>query len=141
MLSLQNIMPYTFQIQHDLHENSAYILHQHLWIPLIYYFNICKYSGACYNKCYNERMLQPTVFINKIRMLQRTWRNTIGQDIMRVRTCRAIPLWLERQSSSLLSFVRFSYQFSSVIRESLFIVFTKERLFILFKFTCTMYKS
>jgi hypothetical protein len=27
------------------------------------------------------------------------------------------------------------------IRESLFIVFTKERLFMLFKFTCTVYKS
>ena len=29
---------------------------------------------GCYNehRCYNERMLQRTVFINKIRMLQRT---------------------------------------------------------------------
>jgi len=27
------------------------------------------------------------------------------------------------------------------IRESLFIVFTKERMFILFKFTCAVYKS
>ena len=70
---------------------------------------------------YNERMLQRTVFINKIRMLQRTQtlqrtrRNTIGRRSTRVRmTCRAFPLWLERQSSSLLSFVRFSHQFSSV---------------------------
>jgi len=70
------------------------------------------YSGVCYN----ERILQRTVFINKIRMLQRTRRNTTGRRSTRVRmTCRAFPLWLERQSSSLLSFVRFSYQFSSVI--------------------------
>jgi len=77
----------------------------------------------CYNeRVYNERMLQRTVFIDKIRMLQRTqmlqrkWRNTIGRRSTRVRmTCRALPLWSERQSSSLLSFVRFSYQFSSVI--------------------------
>ena len=71
---------------------------------------------------YNERMLQGTVFINKIRMLQRTQmlqrkrRNTIGRGTTRVRmTCRALPLWLERQSSSLLSSVRCSYQFSWVI--------------------------
>jgi hypothetical protein len=62
------------------------------------------------------RMLQRTVFINKIRMLQRTQRNTIGRRSKRLRmTCRAFPLWLERQSSTLLSFVRFSYQFGAVI--------------------------
>jgi hypothetical protein len=68
------------------------------------------------------RMLQRTVFINKIRMLQRiqmlqrTRRNVIGRRSTRVRMmCRAFPLWLERQSSSLLLFVRFCYQFSSVI--------------------------
>jgi hypothetical protein len=86
------------------------------WIKL---WNNCisaKYSGVCYN----DRMLQRTVFINKIRvlkrtqMLQRTRRNTIGRRSMRVRTSQAFPLWLERQSS-LLSFVSFSYQFSSVI--------------------------
>ena len=80
-------------------------------------------SGVCYNEqCYNERMLQRTVFMNKMRMLQRkqmlqrTRRNTIGRRSTRVpMTSGAFPLWLERQSSSLLSFVRFSYQFSSVI--------------------------
>ena len=47
----------------------------------------------------------------------RTQTNTIGRRSTRVRvTCRVFPLRLERQSSSLLSFVRFSYQFSSVIR-------------------------
>jgi hypothetical protein len=72
---------------------------------------------ATTNECYNER-----VFINKIwmlqrtQMLQRTRRNTIGRRSTRVRmTCLAFPLWLERQSPSLLSSVRFSYQFSSVI--------------------------
>jgi len=61
---------------------------------------------------------QRTVFINKIRKLQRTqklqrtWRNTIGRRSTRVRmTCRAFPFWLERQTSSMLSFVKFSYQF------------------------------
>jgi hypothetical protein len=45
-----------------------------------------------------------------------TRRNTTSRRITRVRiTCRAFPLWLERQSPYLLSFVRFSYQFSSVI--------------------------
>jgi len=63
-------------------------------------------------------MLQRTDFINKIRMLQRTQmlqrtrRNSIGRRITRVRmTCRDLALWLEHQSSSFLSFVRFSYQF------------------------------
>jgi hypothetical protein len=89
----------------------------------------------CYNVQFYQksRMLQRTQmlqrknattysFINKIRVIQRTrmqqrtQRNTIGRRSTRVRmTCRAFPLWLERQSSSLLSFVWFSYQFSSVI--------------------------
>ena len=67
-------------------------------------------------------MLQRKVFINKIRILQRTKtlqrtrKNVIGGRSTRVRMkYRAFPLWLERQSSFLLSFVRFSYQFSSVI--------------------------
>jgi len=55
------------------------------------------------------------VFISKIRMLQRTRMNTIGRRRRRVRmTCRAFPIWLEHLSSSFLSFVRFSDQFSSV---------------------------
>jgi hypothetical protein len=60
-------------------------------------------------------------------MLQRTRRNTIGRRNTRVRmTCRAFPLRLERQSSSLLSFVRFSYQFSPVI-----CAFSSENIFFL----------
>jgi len=73
-------------------------------------------KNAAKNECYVQRMLQRTVCINKIRMLQRTRRNNIGRRSTRVRmTCRSFPLRLERQSSSLLSFVSFSYQFSSVI--------------------------
>jgi hypothetical protein len=85
-------------------------------------YNERAYSERCYKeRCYNERILQRkmllrTVFINQITMLQRTRKNTIGRRSTRVpMPCRAFPPWLERQSSSLLSFVRFSYQFSSVI--------------------------
>ena len=61
--------------------------------------------------CYNERMLRRKVFVNKMRMLQRTRRNTIGRRSTRVRmTCSII-------------------------------IFTKERLFMLFKFPFTVYKS
>jgi len=84
---------------------------------LEYINNFCKillskYSGVCYN----ERILQQTVFINKIRMLQQMQRNITGQCSTCVcMKCQTFPLWLEQQSSSLLSFVRFSYQCSSVI--------------------------
>ena len=82
-----------------------------------------KYSVVCYNeRCYNERMLRRTIFINKIRMLQRTemlqrtWRNTIGRRSTLVRTTyRNFQLRLERKPSSLLSFVRFIYKFRSAI--------------------------
>jgi hypothetical protein len=64
-----------------------------------------QYSGICYS----DRMLQRTVFISNIRMLQRARRNTIGRRSTRLRmTCRAFPIGLQRQLSSLLSFVRFS---------------------------------
>jgi hypothetical protein len=62
------------------------------------------------------KMLQQTAFINKIRMLHQMWRNTISRCSMRMRMkCRASLLWLEHLLSFLLSFVTFSYQFSSVI--------------------------
>jgi len=80
-------------------------------------------SGVFYNEwCYNKWMLQRTIFINNIRMLQRTQvlqrkrRNTTGRRSTHVHlTCRTFPLWLKRQSSFLLSFASFSYQFSSVL--------------------------
>jgi len=60
---------------------------------------------ATTNECYDEQF-----FVNKIRKLQRTRRNTISRRSTRVRmTCRAFPFWVERQSLSLLTFVRFSY--------------------------------
>jgi hypothetical protein len=62
-------------------------------------------------KCYNQQVL-----ITQIRTVQRTRRNILGRRSKCVCiTCRALPLWLERQSSSLLPSVRSSYQFSSVI--------------------------
>jgi len=97
-----------------------------------------------------RKMLQRTVFVNKIRMLQRTRRNTIGRRITRVRmTFRVFPLWLERQSSSLLSVVRFSYQFSSVncsvqklnkliLHYYLYLHFWFCIIFFLFKWLCWM---
>jgi hypothetical protein len=84
---------------------------------------------------YNEQ-----IFINEFRMLQQTQmlqrprRNTNGRCSTRVRmTCRAFPRWLERQSSSLLTFVRFSYQYSSVIY--LFVQCVKVKLIIYIIFT------
>jgi hypothetical protein len=85
-------------------------------------------TNQCYNerryneRRYNEPMLQWTILINKIRMLwwtqmlQRTRSNTISWRSTRVEmTWQGFLLRLEHQSSFLLSFVRFSYQFSSVI--------------------------
>jgi len=68
-------------------------------------------------KCYNEQFLANKIsMLQRTQMLQRTRKNTVGRRSTRVRmTCRAFPLWLESQSSSFLSFVRFSYHFSSVI--------------------------
>jgi len=53
-----------------------------------------KYSRVYYNeRPYNDRMLQLNSFIIKIRMLQRTRRNTIGRRSTRVRnTCRTFLL-------------------------------------------------
>jgi len=54
--------------------------------------------------------------LQRTHVLQRTLRNTIGRRSTRMRmTCRAFQLCLDRQSSSLLSFVGIIYQFSSVI--------------------------
>jgi len=74
----------------------------------------CSYCGNCTPYCnvstfhclqkviqwaiIQRTILQRTVFINKIRMLQRTRGNTIGRRSTRMRmTCQAFPLWLERQ--------------------------------------------
>ena len=89
------------------------LFHTLRYVTLLFFL----YNGVRYNK----RVLQRTVFIYKIRMLQRTQmpqrtrKNIIGRHSAHVRmTRRSFPLWLELQSPFLLSFVRFSYQFSSV---------------------------
>ena len=94
---------------------------------------------ATTNECYKRTNATTNSFFSKIGMLQRTQmlqgtrRNTIGRRSMRVRMkCRAFPLWLERQSSSLLSFVRFGYQFSLVI--CLFAPLAASNKFILYYF-------
>jgi len=106
---------------------------------------VASHSGICYQeRCYNERMPQQTVFINKVRMLQRrqilqrTRRNTIGRRSTRMRITCSIIVFIRERLFMLLTYVRL---FMVLIRESLFIVFTKESLFVLFKFTCTVYKS
>jgi hypothetical protein len=98
-----------------LHTHISFIYHWYCIALATDSVNKWTTVGCANKRCYNEQMLQWTVFINKIRMLQRTRRNTTGQRRMCVgMTCQAFLLWLERQSSSLLSFVRFCYQFSSV---------------------------
>jgi len=64
-----------------------------MYLPSFYAFHIQWGLLVCYNeRRYYERMLQRTVLVNKIRMLQRTRRNTIGRRSTRVRmTCRGLP--------------------------------------------------
>jgi hypothetical protein len=90
-----------------------------LRVCMVFFRSSMKYSGVCYN----ERMLQRTVFVKIImlkrkQMLQRMRRNTIGRRSTRVRmTYRAFPLWLERQSSSffIVCKVKLSVQFSYLL--------------------------
>jgi len=77
-----------------------------------------RYSRVCWNEwCYNVQIFISKIWLlQRTQMLKRTRRNTIGRRSTSVRMkCRALPIWLERQSPSLLSFVRFSDQFSSFI--------------------------
>ena len=87
----------------------AYLLH--------WYSYILSYVGQKMQLgMLKKTMLQRRVFINKNRILQRRRRNTTCRRSPRVcMTYRAFPLLLECQSSNLLWFVRFSYQFTSVI--------------------------
>jgi len=93
---------------------------------------VFKYSGVCYNaRSYNERKLQRRDFISKIRILQRVRRNNIGRRSTRMRiSFRAFPLSFQSQLLCLLSFVIFSYQFSSVV--CLFAPFVMESSIIVF---------
>ena len=76
-------------------------------------------------------MLQRAVFINKIRMLQRT---IFCAFIIE----SSIIVFTRELLFMLFMCVRF---FMLFIRESLFIFFTKERFFMLLKFTRRLYKS
>jgi frataxin-like iron-binding protein CyaY len=95
------------------------------YFTILIYINTVGHATTNSSYQQNQDATTKSFFINKIRMLQWTWRNTIGRRSSRTcTTCWAFALWLERQSSSLILLVRSSYQFSSVIKESLFIVFT-----------------
>jgi len=72
-------------------------------------FKGLKYSGVRYNeRCYNEWILQRTVFINRIRMLQRTQmlhrkrRKTIGWRSTRVGMTSVLPALIR---ASVITFV------------------------------------
>jgi len=84
-----------------------------------------KYSG----ECYNEQMIQRTVFINKIRMLQRTRRNNIGRRSKRMRMTCSIKFFTRERLFVLFMCVRLLMLF---IGKCLFIVFTEETLLMLF---------
>jgi hypothetical protein len=76
-----------------------------------------KTNDATTNKCDNEQILSiKSGSYNEHRRYNERGGILLADVSTRVRlTCRAFLLRLERQSSSLLSFVRFSYQFSSDI--------------------------
>jgi hypothetical protein len=87
---------------------------------------IYKHTGVCYN----ERMLQRTVLSIKSGCYneQRCYNDRGGMLFI--------------MESSIIVFTgERCLMFMLFIRESLFIVFTKEILFMLFKFTCTGYRS
>ena len=123
-------------------------IHTHVYTIYIYIYIYTHTHSLTHTQ---SGLLQRTVFINKIRMLkrtqmlQRTRTNTIGWSSTRVRmTCRASPLWLERQSSSLFSFARFSYQLACAIsNENIFFklfCFINLQLHFLFRFIFFLFK-
>ena len=106
---------YTINI-HTLVYMYIYIYrYTHIYIYI--YVCVCIYIYTCvYIYIYTHTHTHTHTHTQRTQMLQLKRRDTIGWRSTRVRmTFRAFPLLLERQSSSLLSFVRFSYQFNSVI--------------------------
>jgi hypothetical protein len=100
--------------------------HTQTYIYVWAYAYTCVYTCVCIHThththtysevCYNKWMLKQTLFINKIMMLQWTWRNTISRCSTHVCVrCQVFQLWLVCQLSPSLLSVRFSYKFSSVI--------------------------
>jgi hypothetical protein len=84
-----------------------------------------------------NRFINKIMILQRTQMLQRKRMNTIGRSS----TCRTFPLWLERQSSSLLSFlsVSISYLHICIVYKSwrnwFYIIFTLT-FFILLHFSC-----
>ena len=73
--------------------SSAVILTAELLYRQRTFVELSTVRYATTNDVTTKRMLQQRVFINTIRMLQRTRRNTIGRRSTRVRmTCRVFPL-------------------------------------------------
>jgi len=97
--------------------NSFNISLVYEWQQTTFLKLLCIYGGVWYNeRWYIERMLQRSVLINKITKIQRTRRINNGRSRTRLSmTCWVFPLWLQRHPWSLLWFVRFSFQLSSVI--------------------------
>jgi len=107
-------------------------------------------TNATTNECYNERILQRTkATTNECyneRMLQRT--NTTTNDATTNERYNEL-CYNERmlQRTVFINKIRMLQRtpaydfFLAFIMESSIIFFTKERLFMLFKFTCTVYKS
>jgi len=60
-------------------------------------------------------ILWQTIFVNKIRMLQRTRRNTIGRRSTHVHDVLGLPSLIRVSVIIFVMFVRFSCHFSSVI--------------------------
>ena len=99
---------------------------------------IYKYSGVRYN----ERMVQRTVFINKIRMLQRTqsYLDSFFQKADKRPPTNEPPT--VQSVRTMIPLLPPSRDFFTIfIRECLFTVFCGERLFMGFKFICTVDKS
>jgi hypothetical protein len=108
-------MYYVYSVVHNVNTGQTGIILKRVRATIFALQKQC--IVVCYiERCYKERMLYNEQFLSikfgcyNEYMLQRKRRNTIGRRSTRVRmTCRSFPVCSERQSSYLLSFVRFSY--------------------------------
>jgi hypothetical protein len=93
----------------DWQLSCSHFVHQEFAQALI----ISTVGYATTNECYNEQFLS----IKLLCYNEHRYYNERGGILMAdvARACRVFPLCLELQSSSLLSFVRFNYQFSLVV--------------------------
>ena len=102
------LQPQKSYIHKKFKKKTHFLIHTQLLI-IHFYIHWGTLQRTKLQRTKSTTKLQRTVFINKIRMLQwtqmlqRTHRNTIGRHSTHMHmTCGAFPLWLERQSSSLL---------------------------------------